>query len=383
MGDDFSTANGYDKAGFIISEKTNSGIIYGYISNDGKMLITPKYESISRAQEYEDDDIYLIFMENGKKGVIKNKKVIIKPKYQTINYYNLSNIFVVSRNAKYGFYSNSGDEILPVEYTNYSIAGNYISVNRDDLMLLYDLHGNLVDTNNYKSIIETDNPTYFIAEDDMGFYSVISKDFTVGNNYKNLVYAFDNFFIFTTEEDKSGVLDVYSGVEVEAIYDYIIILENARALEARKGEEVDIYSEKIEKVLTMKDAIVEKVSDEYFSVYSKKEKKFLDSKGNLVQNTDVYKDLNLYSYQSEDEKWGFKDKDGNVKVEAKYDMVTELNEYGFAGIYNNGKWGVIDSNGNIIAEPKYEIETYYEPNFIGKYLLDEGEFSYCTEINDK
>ena len=133
----------------------------------------------------------------------------------------------------------------------------------------------------------------------------------------------------------------------------------------------------------MKDAIVEKVSDEYFSVYSKKEKKFLDSKGNLVQNTDVYKDLNLYSYQSEDEKWGFKDKDGNVKVEAKYDMVTELNEYGFAGIYNNGKWGVIDSNGNIIAEPKYEIETYYEPNFIGKYLLDEGEFSYCTEINDK
>lgn len=347
------------------------------------MLISPKYESISRAQEYEDDDIYLIFMENGKKGVIKNKKIIIKPKYQSINYYNLSNVFVVSRNAKYGFYNNSGDEILPVEYTNYSIAGNYISVNKEDIMLLYDLHGNLVDTNNYKSIIETDNPTYFIAQDERGFYSVISKDFTVGNNYKNLVYAFDNFFVYTTEEDKSGILDVYSGVEVEAIYDYIIILENGRALEARKDNQVDIYSEKIEKMFTMENAIVEKVSDEYFAIYSKIEKVYIDSKGNIVQNTDVYKDLNLYSFRDNNGKWGFKDNLGNIKVEAKYDMVTELNEYGFAGIYENEKWGVINSNGDVITEPKYEIETYYEPSFIGKYLLDEGEFSYCTEINVK
>ena len=62
------------------------------------MLVEPEYESISRALEYEnEDDIYLIFMENGKKGVIQNKKIIIKPRFQAINYYNVSDVFIVNK----------------------------------------------------------------------------------------------------------------------------------------------------------------------------------------------------------------------------------------------------------------------------------------------
>ena len=383
VGDEYSTASGYDKTGYIVSEKTNTGIMYGYINSEGKTVIEPKYESISRALEYDDDDIYLIFMENGKKGVIKNKKVIIKPKYQTISYYNLSNIFVVNRNGRYGFCDNSGEEILPVEYSTYFVAGNYICVKKDDSMMLYDLHGNLVNTNIYKSIIETENPQFFIAQDEKGYYSIISKDFQINNNYKNISYAFNNFFIITTDDDKTGILDVYSGMEVEPAYDSIIVLESARALEARKGNELDVYSEKIEKILTMKDGIVEKVSDKYFTIYSNTEKQYIDDKGNPVSNTDVYENLKLYSYKAENGKWGYKDKEGNVKVEAKYDRVTELNEYGFAGIQIGTKWGVIDEEGNVVLEPKYELETYYEPSFIGKYLLEQQETVYCTEMGEK
>ena len=90
----------------------------------------------------------------------------------------------------------------------------------------------------------------------------------------------------------------------------------------------------------------------------------------------------LYSYQAEDGKWGFKDKQGNIVVNAKYDIVTELNEYGFAGVYQEGKWGVIDNKGNEIVVPTYELETYYSPSFVGKYLLEELEVVYCTEINE-
>ena len=383
VGDDFSTSSGYSKEGFIVSEKTSTGINYGYISSEGKMLISPKYEEITRAKEYEDDDIYLIFRENGKKGVIKNKKEIISPKYQSINYYNVSDIFVVNRNGKYGFYSNSGDEILPVQYTSYFVAGNYICVKKDDSMMLYDFHGNLVNTNIYKSITETDNPNYFIAQDEMGFYSIISKDFQIGNNYTSVSYAFNNFFIFTTEEGKTGVIEVYSGIEIEPIYDYIIVLENAKALEAHKENVIDVYSEKIEKIYTISDGIVEKVSDEFFTIYSKKEKIYIDKSGNIVNNTDVFKDLELYSYRDDNGKWGFKDKTGNIALEAKYDMVTELNSYGFAGIYKDSRWGVIDSTGKVIVEPSYEINTYYEPKFIGKYLLDGGDIAYCSEIKEK
>ncbi len=382
-GDEYSSeTEGYTKTGYIISEKTNTGIIYGYINYEGKMLIEPKYESITRCLEYEDDDVYLVFMNNGKKGVIKNKKTIIKAKFQSIRYYNVADIFVVNRNGKFGFYKNNGDEILEPIYTEYSLAGNYISVKKDDSMMLYDTHGNLINTNNYKSIIETSNPSYFIATDDSNHYSIISKDTQIQNNYTNITYAFDNFFIFTTEEGKSGVLNIYSGVEVEPEYDYIIVLEDAKALEARKDNKVDIYSEKFEKVLTMEDAIVEKVSDNYFSVYSDTEKQYINNTGNLVANTEIYTDLKLYSYKADDGKWGFVDSQGKIVVDCKYDRVTELNEYGFAGICQDERWGVIDSSGNVIVVPSYELETYYEPDFIGKYLLTKSETVFCQELEE-
>lgn len=382
-GDEYSSEkDGYLRTGYIISEKTSSGIIYGYVDYTGKMIIEPKYESITRALEYEDDDVYLIFMDRGKKGVIKNKKELIKPKYQSIVYYNTPNIFIVDRNGKYGFFDNNGKEILKTEYESYSVAGNYISVTKDNAMLLFDLHGNLVNTNKYKSIIETNNPAYFIAQAEDGYYSIISKDIEINDRYTNITYAFDNFFVFTNEDGKSGVLDIYSGVEIEPEYDNIIVLENARALEARKGNELDLYSEKMEKTLTMQDAVVESVNDDYISIYSNTELKYINKLGELVSNTEVFKDFKLYSYQADDGKWGFKDATGNLVVECKYDIVTELNEYGFAGICQDNKWGVIDENGKVIVVPTYEIESYYSPSFVGKYLLEEQETVYCVEVKE-
>lgn len=383
-GDEFSTEkDGYLKTGYIISEKTNTGIIYGYIDYEGKMLIEPEYESISRCLEYEDEEVYLVFMQNGKKGVIKDSKVIIKPRYQSVVYYDVSNIFIVNKNKKYGFYNNEGDEILKPSYPEYSVAGNYISV-KDEKgnMMLYDIHGNVVNTNTYKSIIETNNPSYFIAQDEQGYYSIISKDFQIGNKYTSITYAFDNFFVVTTEENLYGVIDVYAGLEIVPEYDVIIPLENVHALEARKGSTVDIYSEKIEKIITMENAVVEAVSKDYVSIYSNTELEYINKVGEIVPNTEVYKDLKLYSYQADDGKWGFVDKQGNLVVDCKYDVVTELNEYGYAGIFQENKWGVIDENGKVIVVPSYELETYYTPTFIGKYLLEEGESIFCTEIQE-
>jgi len=382
VGDEYSSEKtGYQRTGYIVSEKTNSGIIYGYIDYTGKMLIEPRYESIKRYPDNDNgDNIYLVFRENGKKGVFKNKKNIINAKYQTINFYNIPDIFVVNRNGKYGFINSDGDEILPTDYTSYNIAGNYISVKKDDAMMLYDVHGNLVNTNTYKNIIETDNPTFFIAVNDLGLYSIISKDFTIEDNYTNITYAFDNFFVFTNQDGKTGVLDVYSGVEIEPTYDVIIVLENAHALEARVGNQVDIYSNIIEKTLTMENGIVQQVKEGYYSVYNLSDLNYVDSNGHIVSNKDIFGENKLYSLKGIDGKWGFSDKDGNVKTECIYDIVTEPNEYGFASIYKDGKWGVINENGEVIVEPSYEIESYYFPSFVGKYLIDANETVSLREI---
>lgn len=377
-----SEVDGYAKTGYIVSEKTKTGIIFGYVDYTGKVLVKPKYESISRALEYQDEDIFLVVMENGKKGVIKNKKNIIKNNYQEINYYDTSDVFIVEKNGKYGFFNNEGKEILETKYTSYSIAGNYIFAKKDDSAQLFDVHGNLVNSNNYKSIIETGNPAYFIAEDEAGYDSIISKDIQIDDKYTNISYAFDNFFIFTNEAGKSGVLNVYTGIEIEAEYDSILLTGTVNALEAKKGTTVDIYSRKIEKILTMEDGIVENIGKDYLVVHSKKEMQYLNKDGEIIQNTEVYPDLKLYSIQR-DGKWGFADSDGKVVIECTYDIVTELNEYGFAGIYKDGKWGVVSESGKVLIEPEYKLETYYSPKFIGKYKLETLDNMHCVEVKDE
>ena len=87
----------------------------------------------------------------------------------------------------------------------------------------------------------------------------------------------------------------------------------------------------------------------------------------------------MYSV-NQDEKWGFKDKSGKIVIDCEYDIVTEFNEYGFAGIKKGEKWGVVSEDGKIVAEPSYELDTYYFPQFVGKYILRQAEGMYCEEV---
>ncbi len=373
-----SEIDGYYKTGYIIGEKTKTGIFYGYIDYTGKMLVEPKYESITRFLEH--DDIFLSFMDNGKNGIIKNKKIMVNPKYQSITYYNTSKVFVVNKNGRYGVLNQKGDEILKTEYSECIVLGEYISVKNNEQMMLFDVHGNLVNTNTYKSIQPTDNPYYFIAKDESDFYCIISKDAQINDNYTNIRYAFDNFFIFTNQEGKSGVLETYTGIELEPKYDNIVLLDGAKALEARNENMTDIYSNKIEKILSMENGIVEKVSPDYFVVYSDKDMKYINKNGEEVKNTDIFKDRKLYATQSPEGKWGFVDSSGSMKVDYKYDRVTELNDYGYAGVVKDGLWGVINDSGEEIVAPEYKLDVYYAPKFVGKYLLNEDEGKYCVDV---
>ena len=65
-------------------------------------------------------------------------------------------------------------------------------------------------------------------------------------------------------------------------------------------------------------------------------------------------------------KWGFVDKNGNLKVQNDYELATDFNKYGFAGIKKDGKWGSINQNGEVVQEPTYDLKRNI-PEFVGKY----------------
>ena len=382
VGDNYSTQeDGYTKTGYIVKKKTDEGLLSGYISSSGKLLLKPEYELVERIFNYNDkENIYLIEMKAGKKGVYKNKKQIIENFYQSILFSSSSNIIVAKTTKNNTFYNLDGKQILDDKYEEYSLAGKYILVKKNDTKKLYDTNGNFITNPSYKSIENTSNSNYFITIDDNNYYSIMNKSTVIKDNYINLKYAYDDYFIFTTQENKVGVLNVWSGVVVPAEYDSILKIYNIDCLEAKRGNETDIYSKDMKKISTISDAIVENIKDKYAVVYSNDNIIYLSFDGKQISNTEIF-DNKLYAVKQND-KWGFQDKKGNIIVECNYDIVTELNTYGFAGIKKDGKWGVIDEEGNIIVEPKYELDTYYFPSFLGKTYIEETENIHCIKLED-
>jgi hypothetical protein len=67
-------------------------------------------------------------------------------------------------------------------------------------------------------------------------------------------------------------------------------------------------------------------------------------------------------YSATNNKYGYKDEQGKLIVEPKYDLAYSLNE-GMAAVRLNGKYGYVDQKGREIIPPKYD----HTWKFIGGY----------------
>ena len=150
-----------------------------------------------------------------------------------------------------------------------------------------------------------------------------------------------------------------------------------QANSTEKGN-LEIYSANIEQITLMKNAKLY-TSNEYIKLVSDTETKYLTLDGRIVTNKEALPNNTLFAV-SRYGLWGFEDRDGNIVVEQVYDMVTEFNKYGYAGIKSENRWGIINEHGTIIVEPTYEINSSVEPEFIGKYYkINYGGEDYFTD----
>lgn len=154
-GDEYYT---HDKkfalSGYILGEKTPNGYRYGYMNYKRKILLDIEYNDIMRfggiIGENTDKDIILLAQKNGQYGLVKNKKVLIDFRYQSIDYSGISNLFLVTRNTKTGVFNSLGKKMLAVKYNEIEIHETYIQTKLGDETAYYNLLGNRVD----KSTIE-------------------------------------------------------------------------------------------------------------------------------------------------------------------------------------------------------------------------------------
>lgn len=376
----------YEKTGFIVCKIGDNGYRYGYVNYKGEVILEAEYTEISRITDIEDDDnIYLIAYKDGQAGVVKNKSTLIDYQYESIVYNSTNDVFTVQRNGKYGVIDGNGDTVIEPQYSRIIWSGIYMNVEVDEEEKVLDVSGNEV-TDGYIYKMPTSDGEYSIVYGEDSIYKIIdsSGNIVVDNNYTYIEDIGNNYYIVANSQ-KNGIIDLSGKSVVDLKYSSIFELDGTNLLQANISDTntVSLINSDMEVIVTMDEAGID-VEDDYVKIYSESGIKYYDYSGNELDVTELFPDNNIYA-ELIDGKWGFVDKDGNLVVDNIYDMVTEINEYGFAGILLDGKWGVINSEGEIIQEPVYEIDSL-APDFIGIYYKANdwyGDNYYTNEIDEE
>ena len=357
----------YQKTGFIVSKIGDNGYRYGYINYKGDTLLETEYTEVSRITDIDDDNnIYLIAYKDGQAGVIKNKKQILDHEYEGIIYNATNDVFTIQRNGKYGVTDRNGKIKIEPQYSKLIWGGVYINVEQDGQNKVLDVNGNEV-TDGYVSRTPTSDGNYSIVYGEDDIYKIIDNN---GNVIIDKDYTYieelDNNYYIVASSQKNGIIDLTGKSVIDLKYSSIFQLDDTELLQANIAETntVSLINKDMQVIVTMDQAGVN-VEDNYIKIYSEDDIKYFDYSGNELSAQELFPENNIYAKKING-KWGFVDKNGNVVVQNQYDMVTEINEYGFAGIRLGGKWGVINSVGEIIQDPVYEIDSLV-PEFIGKY----------------
>lgn len=379
----YTTDSKYDKSGYIVGTKTDKGMRYGYI--DGikrKQILKNEYNDIYRiTDKIDDNNIYLVAFKDGKAGVYQNKKKIINNEYEDILYDANNDLLTLQKTSKQGVSKFDGTTIIPIEYDNIFFAGEYINAQKGDKIDIYNFDGTK-ENSEYISRKSVADKKYEIVSTSDDKYKIINNENNkvIDDNYQYIQYLFKNYFS-VTKDNKYGIIDSDGNTILDFKYNIVQLLENSNVIQVIDDKSnIELLDENLKSIIKIKDANIY-TYDNYFKVYSDDSVQYFDKSGKKLESKDVFPNNKLFAYK-EKNKWGFKDKDGNIVVKPIYDMVTEFNEYGYAGIKSKNKWGSINENGDVIKEPTYEVESNIIPSFIKEYYqvdLGYGEPYYTNE----
>ena len=158
---------------------------YGYINNQGTLVIAPKYKYLAKIG---DDLLGFIIDKEILAGVIDNKgNVIVKPTFNYIGSFHNDRAIVKIKidtndyydNSRYGYINKKGEIVIQPKYSNADdFYKGYALVVDNDIYYLIDIDGNIIkkfdaDYVNFYQDDDSDktNPTYFYQTSDEKKYN--------------------------------------------------------------------------------------------------------------------------------------------------------------------------------------------------------------------
>ena len=354
----------YERAGFILRIKTDDGYKFGYADRKGKIILEPLYNEISRITEITGDDIFLITANNGRYGVVKNGKEVLKNDFTDINFDQNNNLLILQKDSSWGVVDLEGNNIVPIDYDNIIIGGKYINAQKGEDTLIFDASGNNIDTDilSYNQV----NDNYAIVIDKDNNYNIIDNagNKKLNENYTYIEYLNNDEFIVTID-GKTGIINGEGNSIIEVNYNAIQQIDGTNALQAVDSENnrTDIIDKDMQIHEGIENAYISKETN-YIKLYSETDVKYYNLDGKEITYKEIAPNNSIYA-DKKDGKWGLVDANGNGVVNYEYDMVTEQNG-NVAGVKKDGKWQIVDTKGQLVSDNGYTL-SWVNVTFLGKY----------------
>lgn len=280
----FEEEEKYKKSGYIVCKTTNEGYRYGYISNNGEKLLDTNYNNVKRVIDIHGQDIYIIASSNGQYGLIKNKETLIDFKYQGIEYNDTNNLLIINRGAKYGVYTLTGEEIVPIDYKTLQFNGIYIYAKTGSDIKYFTAKGEEV-TTKFTSLVPINNGEYYISIDQNGLYGIVDRqqNILIENKFVYIEHMFNNYFSAYKNEKGLGLIDTKGREFTEFNYTTITKIADTELIKAENMEnsKIEMYTKDLNQIAKLENAELE-IRDTYVRLYNESTNIFIDKQGNII-----------------------------------------------------------------------------------------------------
>ncbi len=280
----FEEEEKYKKSGYIVCKTADEGYRYGYISNDGEKLLDTNYNNIKRVIDIQGQDVYIIASSNGQYGLLKNKEKLIDFKYQGIEHNATNNLLIINRGAKYGVYTLTGEEVVPIEYKTLQFNGIYIYAKTGSDIKYFTAKGEEV-TTKFTSLVPVNNGEYYISVDQNGLYGIVDKEQNtlIENKFVYIEYMYNNYFSAYKNENGLGLIDTKGKEYTVFNYTTITKIADTELIKAENMEnsKIEIYTKDLKQVAKLENAELE-IRDTYVKLYNDKTNIFIDKHGNII-----------------------------------------------------------------------------------------------------
>ena len=342
--------------GYAVVKNYNS--LYGILDSKGKTKIA--FGNIFTATLYGNRYVVSKFTSDGLKMGLLNENLdeLTRFKYDNLTY-SKSGVFIFTRDETMGIMNSAGKEIYTykvdeVDDRNISIEiSNLTEENDSDLYAKIKINSSstIINTTTGKEVYKytlddinvLDNNVFYIKNS-----SGKNKYFIIKND--KVVYESSDYKRIRVENLNS---DIAIGIKEDASIDYINLIDK----KVINNDESIKY--------TYSDGVILKEQ------YNFNAKKIMYTIYTPSKEFGTFSDLKPYDnkyingylkIKTENDKYEFVNKKGNVITKKEYEELSDFNKNGYAIVSNDNLYGVIDSKGKEIIDEKYDEIIFLNDN---------------------